>query len=441
MGNNGVALGGWKTAATWIARIIVGGVFVFSGFVKAVDPWGTIYKFDEYLAAMDFGLWPNLLLVGVFSLCALEFMVGVFMVFGCFRRLTAWLGLSIMCFMLPLSFWVAVADPVADCGCFGDALVISNWTTFFKNILLTVGALWLVLHLRSTHWLVTPAIQWIAFVASGLFIVGISLAGYIYQPLVDFRPYPVGERLIPEEDESDVDENEFEFVYQNNGETVVVSENDELPDEADGWKFVERREIRRGGGHASSDGGDKLLRIWDEASTEDVTYSVIHEDGRQIILFMPQLSDVSIASSWQINSLYTWASRLGIDMFAVVGASGRDIEKWVDLSMPSYPIYTAEDTSIKEVARGNPSVVYIEDGVIRWKSSLRALDSDDFLADGTSDDPMFFARNDRRMLISFAVPYFFVMAILVILSFATVIPLRTLSRKMGLSIRGGKAPR
>ena len=106
---------------TWIIRVLVGGVFIFSGFVKAVDPWGTLYKVEEYLNVMGIGLWHSIVVAGVFLLCAFEFTIGIFLILGCYRRSAPWLAFITMCFMLPLTLWIAVFNPVADCGCFGEA--------------------------------------------------------------------------------------------------------------------------------------------------------------------------------------------------------------------------------------------------------------------------------------------------------------------------------
>lgn len=102
---------------TWIIRIVVGGVFIFSGFAKGIDPYGTLYKVEDYLSVLSLSVWPNLVLVGVFGLCALEFLAGVFLLTGCFRRSSVIIAGGIMAFMLPLTLWIAVSNPVADCGC------------------------------------------------------------------------------------------------------------------------------------------------------------------------------------------------------------------------------------------------------------------------------------------------------------------------------------
>lgn len=404
---------------TWLMRIVVGGVFIFSGFVKSIDPWGTLYKFEDYLGALGLDLWPNLVLTGIFALCAVEFLTGVMLLMGCFRRTIPVVTIIIMGFMLPLTLWIAVADPVADCGCFGDALIISNWATFWKNVVLTLAAVWLLKFNPKARWLVTPALQWIAFVVSAAFILTIETIGYIYQPLIDFRAYPEGSPIADFSETAESDgEREFVFIYEKDGVRKEVKESDPLPDESEGWTFIDRVPASGTGNASPKDDLEKGFRIWDEEGLEDLTDEVTGpESGRQLFILMPDLRNVSTASSWRINSLYTWATRNNIDMLDIVNGSVEDIDEWKDLSMAEYPIYTADDTSIKEVARGNPAVVFAENGNVVWKSTLRSLPIDDFLSPDTSDDPLSFRRDDHRTLMNLSLIFISVLAVLVVLSF------------------------
>lgn len=402
---------------TWIIRLVAGSVFMFSGFAKAIDPYGTLYKVDAYLASMSLDIWPNLELVGVFALCAAEFLVGVFILTGCFRRSTAIIAAIIMAFMLPLTLWIAVSDPVDDCGCFGDALVISNWATFWKNVALTAAIAWLVVYNKKCHWLVTPALQWIAFVATSIFIVVIELFGYISQPLIDFRPYKQGEPIIDFENQATAEEPQFIFIYEKDGIRKEFRDTDVLPEESEGWEFVDRKELPHQQPKASTAENGKSLRIWDKTGEEDVTEEAIDEKGMELLVMMPNLKEVSPATTWKLNSLYEWSIKNNVFMAAVVSGTPDEIDEWEDLSMASYPIFTADDTQIKEVVRGNPAVVYLVHGKIEWKSSLAAINIDDFLSPGTSSDAMTFGTDNMRILRNCLYTYLTIMAVLVFLSF------------------------
>lgn len=405
-------------AITWVVRILVGGTFVFSGFAKCIDPLGTVYKMADYIAVLPMDIPEALILPGAFTLCISEFLCGVFLLFGCFRRFSPWLLAAFMIFFTPFSLWIAIADPVPDCGCFGDALVISNWETFWKNIALCVGTIWLILFNRFTGWLIRPYLQWIAVIVSGIFSLAVSLYGYDWQPMIDFRPYPVGSHLYSEATGT---EPEMVFIYEKDGEKKEFKESDILPSEDEGWTFVDRKEVAATHPEANSEKETESVIVYDEMGEEDVSRDVLGAGGKQLLLLIPDLNATTPSSSYTINSMNTWATNLGIDFAAIVAGSQEEIETWKDLSMPSYPIYTSEDTVIKEVARGNPSIVYLEDGVVMWKRTLLSLPVQDFLEKDVTQNPMDFALDSERLLISAVLIYIAAMIILTGFSFIPVL--------------------
>lgn len=426
---------------TWLSRIVFGAAFMISGFTKGIDPWGTIYKMSDYIGAMGLHVWYPLILIGAIALCAVEFLVGVFVITGSFRRSIPWVAALIMAAMLPLTLWIAIADPVSDCGCFGDAFIISNWATFWKNVGLSACVVWLLLHNRKVHWLVTPALQWVGFVASFLFIVIIEFFGYYYQPLIDFRPYKNDTSLLSESanlSESD-EADKFLYIYKKDGVERSFT-IDAIPSEEEGWEFVDRKETEDAVFEKSKDtsfADDKNLRFYSQdemGEEEDVTEEIVEATDRLLILTIPDLRSMSIASTWKINSLYTWSVRNNIQMIAIASGTGPEIDTWKDLSMSEYPIYTSEDTMIKELCRGNPGVVYVMDGIIKWKSTLRAIDIDDFLSPDTTHDPLEFRHDDMATLYNISGIYIAVMVFLILLSFLP--KLRARSLKFG-GRRGG----
>ena len=368
---------------TWIIRLAVGATFIFSGFVKAIDPWGTLYKFQEYFAAIGIPTFNALILTGVFALCAVEFIIGVSIFTGCYRKSSPILALIFMCFMLPLTLWIAIADPVKDCGCFGDFLILSNWATFWKNVVLTLLIIWLIKFNNDEITIISPAFQWIQVVCSMIFLAAIMLYGYFVQPLLDFRPYPVGEEMVSlndaeNEEGDDGEEENFIFIYEKDGVKKEFTINDDLPSEEDGWNFVERKIIDSpktdNNNNQKQESRDKTFRIWDKNAEDDMTPEAFTDASKRIVILIPDLANVSPATTWKINSIYDTCQKDSIDMFAVVSGSAEQIKEWEDLSMPQYEIYSSDDTAIKEVARGNPAIVYIKDGKIVWKTSLSSLD-------------------------------------------------------------------
>lgn len=374
---------------TWLMRLLVGVTFAVSGFTKGIDPWGTYYKMQEYLMAMHIPLseWGNIVLTLSFFLFGVEFVIGISLLTGCFRKATPIMSALFMLVMLPLTFWIAVADPVADCGCFGEFLVISNWGTFLKNVFLSVAILWLLRFNRRAACLISPYLQWLGAVGMAVYILAVGLIGYRQQPMIDFRQYKVGSRLIAEEETPEYMP-VYEFIYQKDGEEKRFGEEDELPDETDGWKFVRREEKAFVREEASGQAEEEVagdFRIWNEDASEDVTESLSGVE-EQLILLSPDIKGLSMAESWKINRLYDISTENGVQFFAIASGSLEDIENWRDLSSGQYPIYTAEDTSIKELVRGNPALVSLKDGKIVWKSALSAIVMSDPVLPSISDD-------------------------------------------------------
>lgn len=383
---------------TWLLRISVGATFIISGLAKALDPWGSLYKVMDYLTAMHlpFTEWGTSVLVLVFLLFSSEFIIGVAILLGTFRKAAPILAALFMLAMLPLTLWIAIADPVADCGCFGDLFIVGNWATFFKNVLLAAGVVWLLKFNRSAGCLITPYLQWIEVIAVSAYILTVGYVGFWQQPMVDFRPYPEGTRLTEDMEEPEYSP-VFTFVYEKDGRRIEIGEDDEVPDETDGWRFVERRQSEFKDNPSSilgkkmapaSSAGD--FHIWSEDGEEDMT-DVLTDSDRIYMLMIPDINTLSLSSGWKINRLYDVARGENADFIVVASGSVDKIEEWRDVTSGQFPVYTAEDTSVKELVRGNPALVILDDGIVAYKSALSAIRIDDRSSNEFSTFPV--ARN------------------------------------------------
>jgi len=367
----------WCKVLTTLMRLVVGGVFIFSGFSKAVDPWGTCYKITDYLNAMGLEQWTGTALVIAVALAALEFVLGMCLALGTYRRSSPIIALLVMLVMTPLTLWLAVTDAVPDCGCFGDAVHLSNWATLGKNVLLLLGSIYLLLFNKSLRGVYGPAVQWIVSAVSFALVMAVAYYGYLYQPLIDYRPYPVGTPLVSQasiQEGEDEGEDDFIFIYSKNGQEQEFT-IDSLPDEEDGWEYVTRYHARRPRGKViMQDGSERAgIAILDEEG-EDVTLDVLGDSRRTLLLLFPDLPHVGVADSFALNELTDAAMVANADVIGLTPASAQEIAQWQDISMATYPIYNMDDSELKMVARGNPAVVYLEDGTIKWKRTLQSLD-------------------------------------------------------------------
>ena len=154
---------------------------------KSDDPWGTIFKIEQYLSVWEMPQPRSLIIAAAFSLAIAEFMLGIAVLLGIYRR-NAPKGIALMMLIfLPLTGYIAVTSPVDDCGCFGDAWVISNTMTFIKNILLTLLTILLLRWNKSVPSIFTPGLQWIISTISIAYIFIIAMFGFHIQPLIDFQ--------------------------------------------------------------------------------------------------------------------------------------------------------------------------------------------------------------------------------------------------------------
>ena len=365
----------WCLLLTTLMRLTVGGVFIFSGFTKGVDPWGTCYKITDYMNALGLTEWTGTALFVAVALAVIEFVLGVTIAVGAYRRGGPILALILLLVMTPLTLWLAVTGAVPDCGCFGDALHLSNWATFGKNVLLLLGVIYLLAFNKALRGVYGPAVQWIVLALSFAFITAIAYFGYFTQPLIDYRPYPEGTRLVSSTvEDNDESEEDFIFIYSKNGEEHEFT-IDSLPDEEDGWEFVTRYHARRPHARVIMRNGNATggIAITDEEGN-DVTLDVLADSRRTVLLLFPDLPQVGVVNSFSLNELNDAALVAQADVIGLTPASTQEIEHWKDISMASYPIYNMDDSELKMIARGNPAVVYLEDGVIKWKRTLSSLD-------------------------------------------------------------------
>ncbi len=348
--------------AVWIARLVVGGTFTVSGLAKMIDLYGSVNKFNDYFAAWGIpDLFPEgLVLIAATALCMAEFLTGFTLLTGSMRRTSAVCATAIMAFMLPLSAYIWIADPVSDCGCFGDWLIISNAATFWKNVLLTALCVFLLLKNRSTPCLFAPWVQWMQIAVAAAYCGLIGIIGYNEQPLIDFRPYPVGTPLY----DPDAPGPEPVYVYRSlqSGQVLEFGMYD-LPDDDSDLEFIEVREPE------SNPVGTNNFAILDPDDGQDITAEVVDPDTTQLFLLIPDLKAAGAAISFNANEL---ASRA--NLIALTDATPDEINAWRDISMADYPIYRADSRTLKTIARGKTAIVSTSDGIITWKRTLQSID-------------------------------------------------------------------
>ena len=340
-----------KTAVN-IARLLLALTFILSGFVKAVDPLGTQYKIHDYLAAIglaslvpDFGT-----LASSVILSATEFLLGICLLFAIRRRLVSKILVVLMTLMTLLTLWLAIDDPVTDCGCFGDALVLTNWQTFWKNVVLLAAALIVWRYPLDMPRLISESNQWIVMNYSAFFILVIIAGRSLYTlPQFDFRPYHVGTNL------------------------------------REGWQRMMEGE--------DSPYTEFFIESTDEG--EDITEAVLGSQGYTFLLVAPHLENANDSQFDRLNSIYEYCLENGYQFYCLTASTHKGIGRWQDITGAEYPFCNTDETTLKTVIRSNPGLLLLNDGVIIRKWSHNTLPSDEELGARLEGSPLGRLPNDN----------------------------------------------
>ena len=350
-----------------ICRFSLALVFILSGFVKAVDPIGTQYKIQDYLVALGWSeVFPDFLpfLIAVL-LGVVEFCLGVYLFFGIRRIITPRALVLIMSFMTPLTLWLAIDEPISDCGCFGDAIVLSNWQTFWKNVLLLVASITVLKWRKRIFPLVTTRLDWSIGLYGFLFVLGVTCYCYYKLPIFDFRPYYIGADIrkgmeIPEGKHPTV--YETRFIMQKDGEVKEFG-LDEYPDST--WTFVDTRLVVKEKGYEPPIHDFSIIR---QEDGEDITDMVLDDENYTLLLVAHQMELADDSSIDLINELYDYSLKYGYSFYCLTSSSDEDILRWQNSTGAEYPFCLMDNTTLRTMVRSNPGVILLQKGKVlnKW---------------------------------------------------------------------------
>lgn len=348
-----------------VCRWVVGLVFLFSSFVKGVDPMGTSFKIQEYMTAWSIGSltfeWalPLASLLSVALICA-EFLVGVMLIFNAYRRLSAWLLALMMLFFTVTTLIDALTNKVTDCGCFGDAVKLTNWQTFWKNVALDIPTVWIVLtrNLRRKRRFERDGV---VFIAAALLMVIFCVYNIKHEPVIDFRPWKIGNRMIEEREAMNhmvlrnVESGEERTVDYRNGDWASVPE--EYKDFAV-WEIVsstsdEPFEIKAPGFSMLDLGG------------EDHAAELLPAEEGLLIATVHHLDKLSERGVEEIRRAMAVAEESGVNIVLLTSALPEEVQAWLaETGISGLDYLFADATAIETMMRGNPGFMYVKDAVV-----------------------------------------------------------------------------
>ena len=319
-----------------MARLVVALAFILSGFVKAVDPLGTQYKIADYLEALHLGAYvpDGLTLILSVLLSAAEFWLGICLLFAIRRRVVTRVILVWLMIMTPLTLWLALANPISDCGCFGDAIVLTNWQTFWKNIILLACAILLACYPLDMMRFVSRTNQWIVMNFTALFILIVAGQSLYDLPYFDFRPYHIGTDLRK------------------------------------GWQQMMEGE--------ESPYSEFFLERIDDGN--DITDYVLNDKGYVFLLVSPHLEEADESQFGRLNLIYEYAMEEGYPFYCLTASGEKAITKWRDGTGAEYTFCQTDDIVLKTMIRSNPGLMLLKDGTIIRKWSHNILPGEDELS-------------------------------------------------------------
>lgn len=379
-----------KSNVVLVLQILLGILFTFSGFAKVIDPLGGWYKVDDYLTAFGWDFLKVLGFVGSVALSIFEFALGICLLFGTRSKLVALGVLLMMAFMTPLTLYIAIFNPVTDCGCFGEALKISNWATFWKNIVFSSMAIllyvWAEYSTRDNSWK-----RFITIVTyTTLFLIGVTIYCYKNLPIIDFRPYAIGVNIpksmeIPEGAPSD----KFEtfFTYEKDGVKK------EVKFESDEYKTVSKDST-----WTCTDSRSELVEkgyeppihdfTMEDPEDGDLTEDVMANEGYTFIAISSKVEKADLELAKKHNDVFEFAqaNEIPFYMLTATGLGTDELAAYKEITGAEYRVLNADEITLKTVVRSNPGLVLIKNGNVVNKWAVKNIPDFQKLLDEANGD-------------------------------------------------------
>ncbi|MCF8374503.1 MAG: DoxX family protein [Bacteroidales bacterium] len=346
----------------FISRILIGVVFIYSGFVKGIDPLGSTYKFTDYFFAFGMDSFEFLAFPLSVIMSTIEFVIGVSLLFGVRMVLASWAALIFMAFFTPLTLYLALANPVSDCGCFGDALILTNWQTFYKNLIILIPTL-TTFYLRKQYPVRFKVFaEWAVVGVFVILIVGTSIYSYQHLPILDFRPYKTGTYIpdamtVPD----DAPRAEYKTItyYQKDG----VEKSFVFPDGPDStwtWVKTDNELIKKG---YTPPIHDFVIETLDG---EDITDEILYDEGYTFLLVSYDLRKSNIDAQQKINELAMYCESKGHNFICLTSTTS-EIDQFVENTEAPYQFCSTDEITLKTMIRANPGLILLKNGVVMGK--------------------------------------------------------------------------
>ncbi len=346
-----------------IARWLVGLLFIFSGSIKANDPIGFSYKLEEYFVLFGMEWLASLALILAMFICVLEIILGLSLILGVKSKEVSWLLLLMILFFTWLTGYSAVTGRVTDCGCFGDAIPLTPWESFYKDLILLVLILIIFFYRKTIQPLIKASLAYKITGICTIIVIAFMLWCYYHLPVIDFRAYKTGTNIMEAMNDGIEADIELTFIYKNKntGEQKEFKAAN-LP-QGDEWTYVDRKEnvIKEG----------KIASIHDfeirDDEGEEYTEDLISAPGYTFMVVAYDISKTDVEGFKDIVQLSKAVQAKNQNIFAVTASVYQEVESLRHDINAAFPFYYVDATALKTIIRSNPGLVIIKDGVITTK--------------------------------------------------------------------------
>jgi uncharacterized membrane protein YphA (DoxX/SURF4 family) len=363
-----------------VSRIFVGLIFILSGVVKAIDPLGSAYKFQDYFQVFNIGFLNWLSLPLAILLCTVEFIAGFSVLSGIRQKAGILIIMILLVIFTPVTFILALTNPVSDCGCFGDAIHLTNWQTFGKNIILISLAILIFTGRKQVRYLLSSFTEWFVISCTIVLFILFSMYNLIYLPIVDFLPYKSGVKIadkmvVPEGVAAD--EYSTSFIYVKDGIRKEFSLNN-YPSGDTTWKFVNQKSVLIKKGYQPPIHDFSITSL----NGDDLTQKVLSNPGYSVLMISRKLTKAGNKYLEKGFELGYYCIENGID-FYILTASGTDEAKRYDNGLE---FCSADETVLKSIVRANPGYLLLKEGTIAGKWSWANVPEKEWFANQASQN-------------------------------------------------------
>lgn len=366
-----------KYALVNICRFILAATFLFSAFTKANDPVGLTIKLGDYASALGLTQLPDYVLYtsGMLLMLA-EAVLGIYLFVGMRRRRRVAAAATIfMMVMTAVTIWIAIENPVSDCGCFGDAIKLSNGQTLVKNIILLAMAIFITIRYKMMFRIIHKNWSWLVTVPVVLaYVVFYTYCAYML-PVVDYLPFAEGTNLRKTVKTGDALDMRYKstIIYKRGDEILELGLDDDDPDST--WTYVETKTVMLD--NVTEEEAETEFYVID-CDGDDITDDIIQADGYTFLVIVPEIGKASEACAGKFNSIYDYCNKYDYGFYFITMADEQQQERWRRNTGAKYPFCESEDRMLWQVVRDNPGLVLLKDGVVRRKWSQTSMPEFDY---------------------------------------------------------------